>query len=383
MGLLGKLGGAVGGFVAGNLLLPGIGGLIGAGLGAGMGGGGSKGNKQTSAVQLGSQSSLEQLLGGTETTGFDEEGINSLNSQISRLKQSNPDWSNNRVIKDQINALEKQRKNLQKTLITKRTGGEMESLYGQYKEKIGTGPDLTSYNQAKGAGQDLASLLEEYAKTGGLPQEADVTAAGGLAKNLFSARRTALEQDLADQYTQAQQEFGRRGMMTNDPVAIAKMRTGFMKQRDLMSAEQMAEQTRIAMGIPASKAQYAASRYATLGDIAGEDIALYNQGVANMQNLLGVGSGLLDQERNWRYNVAPKTNTQATLGGGGFMGGLANSLAVGGKAMETFGKLKMGTGFQGLGFLNQTTQPTQSPGLYSGSNQSLGFGVADQFRFTR
>ena len=376
MGLLGSLGGALGGFFAGNLIAPGVGGLIGAGIGAGLGGG-SKGSKQTSSVQLGSQSSLEQLLGGTERVGFDEQGIQNLTYQIETIKKNNPDWSNDKTLRNQINVLDKQRKALQKTPTVRRTGGEMENLYGQLKERIGAGPDLTSYNQAKGAGMDLAAMLAEYSKTGGLPGQQDIAQAGGLAQNLFAARRTQLEQDLADQYTQAQQEFGRRGMMTNDPVAIAKMRTGFLKQRDLMSAEQQAEATRIAMGLPGQRAQYAASRFGVLGDIAGQDINLYNQGVENLKGLMSAGSSLLAQERDWRYGIAPKSNSQSS-GGGGFMGGLANSLALGGGAMNIASKVDLGGAFRGFGI---GAQQPQAALPYSGSTQPLGFGVANQFRF--
>lgn len=377
MSIVGRLGGALGGGIVGTMIAPGPGTLIGAGIGAGIGGGGPKTNKQTSSVQLGPQSSLEELLGGRETLQIDQRRIDELkalqNDIISRVGDKGKKSK-------QYKEYQKQIDQLMKSPSLKRTGGEIESLYQRLSKDLQAGPDLTRFKQAQEAGTDLEKMLLEYQKTGGLPGQEDITQAGSLAQNLFAARRQALQQDLEDQYTQFEQEMGRRGLMTNDPVARAKMRTGFMRQRDLLGAEQQAQATGIAMGLPGQRVGAATQRYNLLGEMFNAEDALYQRGLSNLQTLIGTGSSLLGQEQNWRYTISPKTQAQTTPGGG-FVGGLANTLALGGGIMKTVGMFNQAGGLQGMGLGSFGASPVAAPAAaqpsYSGS---YNLGIADQFR---
>lgn len=309
-------------------------------------------SSSTQGVNLGPQSSLEEYLGGQEQTIYSpaqKSRITEIQEELKTIGDKQVVAPSGRLVKSK-KKLEEELYQIEQDAQKKRTGGLLEEGVKKLADLGAAGAPTELFNEGQAAGKDLATLLKSYQESGGLPGEQDITQANSLASNLFSARRTQLQQSLQDQYTDYQREAGRRGFASNDPVLNAKLRTGFMRQQDMLNAEQQAQGTQIAMGLPGQRLGFAAQRADTLSTLADRENARYQQGIANLSALLGVGQSMLQGEQNWRYTTSDKwsESKQTESGLGPALSAVSAPIAAAGGIMSGIGAMQQGTSFSKL-----------------------------------
>lgn len=234
--------------------------------------------------------------------------------------------------------------------------------YEKYFGLANAGPGESDVSAAATGGRDLAALLAEYAKSGGMPGQADIAQGQTLAGGMFNARRTALNQSMQDQEVLAAREAARLGRPTTDPILQNKLRGGFMRQQDLLMAEQSDFGNRIAMGLPGQRLGFAQERSNVLNNLAA-------QAFSNRAAILAAGSNIHNNMRNARLGLA--TTSQAS--GGGVKGAAAGYLGSTTAAMNFFGGMgggQMGggtmSGGAGGGFSGYQAQPFTYNSKYFG-----------------
>jgi len=354
----------------------------------------AKTTRSSSSIKLGPQSTLEELLGGMETAQYspkEQRKIDEINAKIRQIESGQGSSVNSGTVNPnapfmgayggssndagKLADLRQQLADIEAGAEKKRSGGFIQEGIEKLARMGEEGVDMTSYNAGKDASNEFANLLKGYTESGGLPNQGDVTQANDLASQLFSARKVALDQSIQDQTTAFQRDAARRGTMANDPVFAAKMRTGFLRQQDLLSAEQQAQGTQIAMSLPGQRLGYAGQRADVLNTVADRDNARYQQGIANLAALLGVGQSQLGMEQAWRLNTGTREtkNTSSdpfgtAMSGVGAIAGIAGSLMTGIPALSagtSFSTaLNKGTNMGG-NMLNAGTQPNYSLGNYA------------------
>lgn len=197
----------------------------------------------------------------------------------------------------------------------------------------GAGRDVS---RARGAQNEFATMLQQYAQQGGLPQQTDINMAQGLAGQLFNPQQMALQQSFEQQRMMANRQAGISGRMSNDPVMLNKLAQDQTRQQGLLSAQQGAYGTQLAMNLPQQRMQ-AMQQYVGLRE------GLASQALQNRQTLLSLGSQLKGQERDWRYQISNKWGNQQQTSGGGFKGAVEGVFA--GASMGA----NMAQGFGGMG----------------------------------
>jgi hypothetical protein len=224
---------------------------------------------------------------------------------------------------------------------------------------------------AQGA-RDLASMYGDYAKTGGLPGQGDVDISQGFAKDIFAARQTGLDQSFQDQNVQANRLAASLGRSVDDPILQAKLRTGFLRQQDQLNSDRTGYASQLALALPGQRLGYAERRANALSGLA-------SQAFQNQANVISLGSGIADQERNFRIATAHRYGNQNVSSGGGLGGALEGALTGLGGGLGAASKFGlMGGGGGGL------TSPTGFAGTnglnFSGGNYGLpAFGGSSGF----
>jgi hypothetical protein len=212
--------------------------------------------------------------------------------------------------------------------------------FAQLQDLLKQGPGAGDYSAGIQSQRDLAAMLGEYSKTGGLPNQQDIDSANQISGNLFAQRQTELNQSFTDQNTEVERLAARLGRPVNDPILQSKLRTGFIRQQDLLNAEKMG----------ASQSQ------------AGLLEALGQRAVDNRNFLLGLGSNLATSERNWRLQTGEQWGKQSQSGSG-ILPGL---IGTAGAAMGAYGSFQSGNASVGLmnaqaGAYNRMGTPPVAP----------------------
>ncbi len=205
---------------------------------------------------------------------------------------------------------------------------------------VDSGPGSADVTNSYGATKSLADMLAAYSKEGGaLPTQGDIDSSNSLASKLFAARSTALNQNFQDQTTAAQREAARLGRDVNDPILQAKLRTGMLRQSDLLNAEQGAAAASLAQAMPGQRLAFATDRVNILGGLA-------EQAFKNRAAIMGYGSQIKNAERDWRLQTGTRYGNSKSneSGGGGIggaitgaLGGLAGGLSIGNNLSGMFG----------------------------------------------
>lgn len=232
--------------------------------------------------------------------------------------------------------------------------------YGLFEGLINQGAggqDVATGTQAQ---RDLAALLDQYSKSGGLPNAQDISTSQGFAKDIFARRQEELNQSFIQQNTEAQRLAGRLGRPVNDPILQAKLRTGYLNQQDLLNAEKQGFATQTALALPQQRLGYATDRTNLLSGLA-------SQAFQNRAALLEAGSNLLGAERNYRLGRSGQTITAES--GGGLGGALSGLLAGAGAGAQTFNLFSGANRTPKLS--GGSTQLGQTPQSYS---SQYGFG---------
>jgi hypothetical protein len=203
------------------------------------------------------------------------------------------------------------------------------------------GADVTAgYNATK----ELAELFAKYSKNGGLPLASDITTSNNLASNLFGAQRLGLQQNFMDQETAAQRQAALMGRDMNDPILRAKLAQEQTRQSAMLGAEQNSWAQNFALNLPGQRLGIEGQRVNILQGLA-------SQAMANRQALVGLGSQLQTQERNFRLATGTRWGTQQMMSGGGFKGAVSGAMAGAATDMAIFNSIsgKGGGGGDGGG----------------------------------
>jgi hypothetical protein len=248
--------------------------------------------------------------------------------------------------------------------------GAIQGEYDKIAGMVNAGPGQEDVSTAYAANKDFASMLARYSDGGFMPGEADFGQANKLAGMAFEGQREAQRQAFADQDVGYARQAALMGRDAADPILAAKKMQEQTRQSSLLGANQNSWATQFAMQMPQQRLAYAAQR----GDVLN---GLASQAMANRQALLGLGSSLLGQERNWRLATASRTNSQES--GGGLGGFISGALGGAGAGMSLAGGMK-GAGFGGGGAVaggSQAMAPGTffgGPNPYSMGGQGLSFG---------
>lgn len=205
------------------------------------------------------------------------------------------------------------------------------SDYDTMRRYADAGPGAGDISAGTGASRDLAAMLDQYSKSGGIPGAADITSAQNLAGGLFQGQRMALQQNFMDQETESARNAAISGRGANDPVLRNKLAQEKTRQQMLLDANQGSLSQQLAMQMPGQKLGYASQRANVLQGLA-------SQAMSNRQALLSIGEGIQSNERNFRIATATKENTQHGGVGGAISGGLAG-LGAGMSAVSGMGGL--------------------------------------------
>jgi hypothetical protein len=228
------------------------------------------------------------------------------------------------------------------------------------QKMVAAGPGQADVERSLNSQRGLADMLRQLSQSGGLPTAEDTAASTSLAGGLFNARRTSMNQTFQDLDTDNARLAARLGRDPLDPILRAKLGTTKARMSDSLAAEQTDWANNFALNLPGRRLGFAS-------DAASVDAQLAAQAAQNRATLLGLGTNLLNSERNFRLGAAGKTTTQnANLGDaiGGFFGGAGAGLKIG-SAFSSFGggnsgggstynldsnDIKMGTDYQPASF---------------------------------
>lgn len=265
--------------------------------------------------------------------------------------------------------------------------GVQGKAFNDLQGMVNAGPNQGDYTKGVQSQRDLAAMFGDYAKTGGLPSQDDINSSNGIADNLYASRQTALNQSFTDQNTEAERLAARLGRPVNDSILQAKLRTGFIRQQDLLNSEKMGTSQNLALQLPGQRLGYAQQQAGLLD-------ALGQQAMSNRNFLLGLGSQIGGQERDWRFRTSQQYNNATSSGGGGLGGAISGAIGGAGAGMSAFGAYQSGQASQGLisaqtNYLNRlapmslpTTAPTNP--FAGGQTQFAGAGNYNlgNFRFS-
>lgn len=274
---------------------------------------------------VGDNTSLGEWLGGRETM----------------VKKVNPKYAGNQKLYEDLSKLGlgelPEDYWIQEKVTSK---GGIQGAMEQYAKMVAKGPGDSDVEAATGAARDFASMLDNYAKNGAVPTDADITRGNDLSKALFAARQEGLNQSFTTQTTEANRLAARLGRSVDDPVLQAKLRTGMMNQQALLDAEKGAWASEYSMNQPMQRLQFAEGRVNLLDSLA-------SKAFTNRATMLSMGSQLLNAERQWRLQTGVQRSVGESTSGGGLQGALAGFAGGAGTAMS-MGGMMMPAGGGGL-----------------------------------
>jgi hypothetical protein len=176
---------------------------------------------------------------------------------------------------------------------------------------------------------NYASALEDLARSGGMPGQQDMLNAREQAKTVFQPQQVALDQSFKAEQERAARLAAQLGRPINDPIIQAKLGQSRMQSMEMMGAQQGAF-------IDQQSRANAFQRTDLMGQLADTRGSLATQALANRQALLSLGSGLQQQERNWRLQTGTRWGTQqgSQSSGGGIGGMISGGLMGAGAGMN-------------------------------------------------
>lgn len=196
--------------------------------------------------------------------------------------------------------------------------GYIDDLLKQQYGMLGAGPGQQDVGAAYQSSLDLAKLFQQYAQTGGLPNQQQTQYAQGVAQNLFAGQQAALNNSFLQQRTDANRSAAVAGRGPNDPVLMAKLAQAQAQQQQVLSGQQRGVAQDLALSLPGQQLGYAVQGNQLMQGLA-------SQAFANRAAILGQGQHIVDTER-------ARTGTVDYSKGGGFggaIGGLVQGMGVG------------------------------------------------------
>jgi hypothetical protein len=199
--------------------------------------------------------------------------------------------------------------------------------YNSLRAMLEGGAQSGDYSAGMQSQRDYAAMLGQYAQSGGLPGQDDLTNANIFAQRAYDPQRVALQQSFQDQTTEANRQAAMMGRGSDDPILQAKLRTGLMRQSASLQAEQGAFANNFAMQLPQQRLNYAGQQASALDQIG-------QRASANRQLLMSLGSGILGNERSFRVQTSDQWGKQQS--GGGVGGAISGALGGFGGGMQAF-----------------------------------------------
>lgn len=216
--------------------------------------------------------------------------------------------------------------------------------YSALQGMVGAGPGQKDVTNAYNQQQSLATMLGDYAKTGGAAGQQDILQAQSSAALQFAPQQVALDQTFKQEQLRANQLAAQLGRPVNDPYIQAQLGINRMNSQQMLAANQGAY-------VDQQSRQNAMQRLGFTSQLTDVQNSLASQAMSNRQALLSIGQGIQTNERNFRLQTAGRTVNQEGQSGGGLAGGISGALAGAG----------MGAGIsKNLGF-SATTQGTVTP----------------------
>jgi hypothetical protein len=298
---------------------------------------GSQGQRQTSERTIGPESLLGARLG-----GFTQSQHDALNAAWARGDTA------------EVQRLQK----------LKESGGEVGQQYSALGDMVNAGPGMSDVTRGLESQRSLADLYRQYAEGGYNPTAQDISSSQTLAQSLFNPQRIAMQQAFQDQSTEANRRAAVMGRSMNDPILAAKLAQEQTRQSSMLEANQGAWSTQYSMQQPMMRLGFKEQQTNVLQGLA-------SQAMQNRQTLLGIGSGLLNSERNFQMGQGTTTTTS----GGGFGGFLQGAMGGAGTAMSAYGSMSQANYFDAAA--KNLTPPApggggqvSAQGMYSGGSSN-------------
>ncbi len=211
----------------------------------------------------------------------------------------------------------------------KQLTADQKKQYDSLGSLVSAGPGRSDVFASTEASRSLAGMLQEYAKTGGLPGQQDYDVARGIAAQQFDPQRTALNQQFEQDTIGANRQAALMGRSLNDPILRNKLLQNKNNQFAMLNSQQNAAATNFALQQPMQRLGFAAQ----LADVRG---SLASQAMSNRQTLLSLGNTLQQQERNFRLQTSDQWSSMnhTSQSGGGLKGGIEGAFAGAGAAMS-------------------------------------------------
>lgn len=273
------------------------------------------------------QTRLDSFLSGTDNYAE----INSIDNQIRDLEQRQSNIGTHGDLRPQIDELRKRKESLQRSQST----GALQTQYQGLSDLVNSGPGQQDVTAGLESNRSLAEMLRQYAQEGGnLPTAGDISSSNRITDQLFQAQQLGLQQAFQDQSVEANRRAALQGRSLNDPMLAAKLAIEQTRQQNMFGAQKGAFATNFALQQPGQRLGFMTQRNDLMSGLA-------SQAMSNRQALLGIGSSLQANERNWRNSQGVTTGTQTESPGAlGIMSGI---LSAGGAAFG-IGKSFLGGG---------------------------------------
>lgn len=310
---------------------------------------------QTSELQLSPMGRFEaQLSGGGDTSALDSR----IRELEQRIKDAEQPTALGRGYADpglyrELSSLKEQRQ----AATFYKGPSDIERSFNELKDIVAQGPTSSDVARGVQSQRDLADMLKMYSEGGNIPSQMDVERASMFAGQVFQPERVAMEQAFSDQARDYSRRAAIQGRSLTDPILAAKLASEQTRQSSMLGARQGSFAAQFAQQQPLQRLSFASDRANLL-------TGLGNQAMVNRQAILGIGSQLLNQERNFRLNTATRVNTTETTPGfsdiaGGIIGGISTGISaysklssLGAQTPQT--SVPSGSGGGGSGFFNQT-----------------------------
>lgn len=296
--------------------------IIGGGLLGGLAGAIPKGQSSSSSTLTGPASDFENSLAGTPSGNRAE-----IEKQIADLNKGRDAviaFHGQGAAADVNAKIDKQIANLRAQIQTDKPG-QLEQNYNIFQNYINAGPGQSDVTAGYEAQKGLASMYGDYAQSGGLPSQGDINTSNQFASQLFAPQQTALNQSFTDQNIEANRRAALMGRSLNDPILAAKLATEQTRQSQFLNSQMGSAASQMALALPGQRLGFEQQKAGILSGLA-------TQAMSNRQQLMAMGEGLMNNERNWRISTAQRNNTSES--GGGFGGFLTGALGGAGAGMS-------------------------------------------------
>jgi hypothetical protein len=248
--------------------------------------------------------------------------------------------------------------------------GFLEQNFNDLRALSNAGPGKQDVQNSLNSTRSLADMFGQYAQSGGLPTDQDISSSNQIATNLFNPQRVAMQQAFQDQSTEANRRAALMGRSMNDPILAAKLAQEQTRQGAMLEAQQGSFAQQFALQQPDRRLGYASQQANVLGGLA-------TQAMANRQALSAMGEGILGREREFRLATANRSGTQSSTSGGGIGGAISGGLAGAGMGANLFSMFgNSGGGGGGFNFGGGAQAPSQFSGMNYGQPANSMFGVS-------